>query len=347
MQHLIRLHTAALELTLACPCRCLACGSDAGSPRPAELGTGELSALIRDLAALGLRRLTFSGGEPLLRPDWPELAAAAHAHGLAPDMITSGIGLDAACAARIRSAGLISVTVSIDGTKDVHDRLRGVAGGYEQALEALRFLDEAGVRAGVTTQVNTLTLPELETLAPEIQAAGAIGWQLQLTMPSGRGAAVKDLVLPPEKMPLVHETIRRLQRRRGLRPFITDSIGYLTSDDPVLRTPARIPERCWLGCFAGLRVMGITSSGGVKGCLSLPDSFIEGNVREESLGKIWGDPRRFAYNRLFKTENLGGACSGCTYAKICRGGCTAIAVAVHGRPGVSSHCLRLAAAAPG
>ena len=343
MRHLIKLRTAALELTLACPCRCLACGSNAGSPRPAELDTGEMIAIIRDLAALGCARLTFSGGEPLLRPDWPELAAAACELGIAPDMITSGIGLDAACAARIRRAGLISVTVSIDGTKDVHDRLRGASGGYERALEALRFLDEAGVRAGVTTQVNTLTLPTLEALAPEIQAAGAVGWQLQLTMPSGRGAAVRELVMPPGMMPLVHEAICRLQTRRGLRPFITDNIGYLTSDDPVLRTPARIPERCWLGCFAGIRVAGITSSGGVKGCLSLPDSFIEGNVREEPLKKIWGDPHRFAYNRLFNPDALAGACSGCTYAKICRGGCTAIAVAVHGKPGVSSHCLRLAA----
>jgi radical SAM protein with 4Fe4S-binding SPASM domain len=342
MPHLIRLGTAALELTLACPCRCLACGSNAGSPRTGELTFDEMIALVRDLAALGCRRLTFSGGEPLMRPDWPEIAAAANESGIAPDMITSGIGLDAACAAKIRHAGLISVTVSVDGTKEIHDRLRGVEGGYEQALDALRFLDEAGVRAGVTTQVNAWTLPVLDTLAAEIQQAGAIGWQLQLTMPSGRGAGATDLVLPPGKMSLVHETIRRLQKRRGLRPFITDNIGYLTSDDPVLRTPARTAERCWMGCFAGLRVLGITSSGDVKGCLSLPDSFIEGNVRDEPLEKIWSDPRRFAYNRLFSPESLGGACIGCAYAKICRGGCTAMAVAVHGRPGISTHCLRLA-----
>ena len=129
--------------------------------------------------------------------------------------------------------------------------------------------------------------------------------------------------------------------RRGLRPFVTDNIGWMTADDPALRTQQRGPERCWLGCFAGLRSVGITSDGGVKGGLALPDAYIEANVRERALAEIWRDPARFAWNRGFDRTGLGGACAECRFGAVCRGGCTSLAVAVHGKPGIATHCLRL------
>ena len=99
--------------------------------------------------------------------------------------------------------------------------------------------------------------------------------------------------------------------------------------------------RPWLGCRAGLDALGITSDGRVKGCLALPDACAEGNLREESLAAMWKDPDRFAYNRRYTPEQLGGKCADCEQAPLCRGGCTATAYAVHERPGKSVHCFRL------
>ena len=341
MKHLIKLFTAGLETTLACPCRCETCGSSAGRPRDDELGTSEWMSVIADLAALGCQRVTLMGGEPLSRHDWPDLAHKAVASGMDTDLITSGLDVDVDTAALLNDIGLASVTVSVDGTREVHDAQRKVPGCFDQALRAIRLLDMAGLRVGVTSQVNSETLPTLEALAPLLQDSGAIGWQLQLTLPSGRAEHRSDLVVEPDLVPGVHDVVRRLVGRRGLRPFITDNIGYLTRDDPVLRTPPNAPIRVWLGCFAGLRTVGITSDGGVKGCLALPDSCIEGSVREEPLARIWNDPDRFSYNRSYDPSRLSGACADCVYAKVCRGGCTATAMTVHGRQGVSTHCFRL------
>ncbi len=339
MQHLIRLHTAGLELTLACPCRCETCGSSAGRRRPDELSTDEWKRTIHDLAELGCRRVTFLGGEPLLRNDWPELAEAVVACGMIPDMITSGLGLDQDVVDEMVRVGVITVTVSVDGTRDVHDEQRRVPGCFDQALEAMGRLDRAGLQVGVTTQLNQKSLPTLAALAPQLQKAGAAGWQVQLTMPTGR--ANSDVVLPPEALPDVFASLRQLVRRRGLRPFITDNVGYLTADDPLLRTPQGIPPRCWLGCFAGLRNVGIASDGSVRGCLALPYEMKEGNVRDEPLAVIWADMSRFRYNRCFDPSDLSGACAECVHGEVCRGGCTAMAVATHGRPGISQHCQRL------
>lgn len=341
MKHLIKLFSAGLETTLACPCRCETCGSTAGKPRPDELATDEWTGVIRALASLGCRRLTLMGGEPLARPDWPDLARAAVDRGLEVDLITSGIGVDAATARLVYDLGLVSVTVSVDGTREVHDGQRKVPGCFDQALEAIRLLDEAGMRVGVTSQVNRPNISTLEPLAPLLQEAGAIAWQLQLTIPSGRAGDHPELCLEPDHMSELHAMLGRLLKRSGLRPFITDNIGYLTSDDPVLRTPPGMPVRCWLGCFAGLRAIGITSDGGVKGCLALPETCVEGNVREEPLDTIWNDLERFSYNRSYDPASLGGECAGCVFARVCRGGCTATAMTVHGKPGTSTHCFRL------
>lgn len=329
----------ALELTLACPCRCVTCGSAAGIARKHELSTREWLTVISDLATLGCKRVTLMGGEPLCREDWPILAEAAAEAGMLVDMVTSGLGVNQAVAARMRKTPLASVTVSVDGTAAVHDGQRGVPGLYGQALAAIRWLDQAGFKVGVTTQLNPETLPTIETLAEELQTAGAMGWQLQLTMPTGRAANRPHVMMTPATMARLYRSLQRLAARHGLRPHITDNIGYCTEDDSALRTMQGGFPTAWRGCLAGLLVAGVMSDGSVKGCLALPDTCIEGNVRRERLPDIWNDPHRFAYNRRDEPARLSGACANCPNGTVCRGGCTAVALTMHGHPGENSLCF--------
>ena len=64
------------ELTLACDMRCRHCGSFAGRPRERELDTEEALSVAQQLADMRCERLTLSGGEPTLRPDWDRIAQA-------------------------------------------------------------------------------------------------------------------------------------------------------------------------------------------------------------------------------------------------------------------------------
>jgi radical SAM protein with 4Fe4S-binding SPASM domain len=85
----------------------------------------------------------------------------------------------------------------------------------------------------------------------------------------------------------------------------------------------------------------VTSDGRVKGCLALPDQCSESNVREESLAAIWNDPHRFRYNREYTPGQLSGPCAHCEQAMRSRGGCSATATTIHGRPNTSFLCFRL------
>jgi len=340
MMHLKKLFSVAFELTTACPCRCDTCGSDAGAKRKDELSTAEWLDLVRTVAELGAERLCLLGGEPFLHQGWQNIARLGTKLGLDVDLISCGIGITDQVIADAKESGLLWITISIDGTEDVHNCSRQVRNGYRESLDAIRRLDAAGMKVGVTTQLNQHTLPTLQALAPELEAAGAIGWQVQLTILNGRAKVLPGLTLSREDMPDVFAKIRSLTKRRGLRPYITDNLGYMTPDDPTLRTPPMCPERCWCGCFAGLRALGIQSNGNVKGCLSLPDSMVDGNVRTEPLAQIWADPERFRYNRAFESASLSEDCRACTLANVCRGGCTSASVAATGKPNQGTFCVR-------
>ena len=113
-----------------------------------------------------------------------------------------------------------------------------------------------------------------------------------------------------------------------------DCIGYYSVLSP------RLEMKSWQGCQAGIKVIGIESDGGIKGCLSLHgDDYIEGKIREESLKSIWENKNNFKYNRRFTLDMLQGICKGCKYGAICRGGCSEKSLSFTGTPHGSPFCL--------
>jgi radical SAM protein with 4Fe4S-binding SPASM domain len=329
------------ELTLACNARCIHCGSDAGKPRARELDTDEALALVGELSTLGCQSITFSGGEPLLRSDWPVLAAAIRASGIRLEMITNGL-LAAEQADIIASSGFWAITVSVDGPEAVHDHLRGGEGCLAETLRGVKALRERGIRIGAVTQINQRNLDRLGDTLDVLVQHGFSGWQLQLTLPHGRARhrVQDDFCLRPDQLPALEHTLVALQTRAPFFVQAADSIGYMSRHEPRLRTGRSLWERCWRGCAAGLEVVGITSDGTVRGCLSLPTGVAdEGNLRTRSLVDLWDAPRAFSYNRAFTPETLGPGCHACAFGELCRGGCQSLAWATTGRFHENAHCI--------
>jgi len=97
-----------------------------------------------------------------------------------------------------------------------------------------------------------------------------------------------------------------------------------------------VPGQVWAGCNAGRSVLGIRSDGGVKGCLSLPDTFVAGSLREHRLAELWeGD----TFASLRQPATRYGFCADCLHGEWCEGGCTDLAVTYSGRRGDNPMCL--------
>src|SRR5580704_11059162 len=171
------------ELTLACNLRCQHCGSRAGVARRDELSTAECLDVIRQLADLGTREVSLIGGEAYLRRDWLVIVKAIADAGMHCGMQTGGRALTEEKIRQAVAAGLRTLGVSIDGPAWVHDRLRGVPGSYERALEAVRAAVRVGLTPGVNTQINALSQPYLRDVFDTIVANGAKFWQVQITVP--------------------------------------------------------------------------------------------------------------------------------------------------------------------
>src|SRR3954468_12046904 len=115
------------ELTYRCPLHCPYCSNPvAYSTGVEDLKTEEWVRVLNQAAEIGVVHALFSGGEPLLRQDLPELVAAARQAGLYTNLITSGVGLTLESATRLKEAGLDSIQISFQSDEpELADAIAG------------------------------------------------------------------------------------------------------------------------------------------------------------------------------------------------------------------------------
>src|SRR4051794_28284438 len=164
-------------------------------PRPDELTTEEALDLIDRLAGLGTREVSLIGGEAYLRKDWIELIRRCRSHDMRTAVQTGARNLTDRRLDQAVEAGLQGLGVSIDGLPDLHDRLRGVPGSYDEAIGALRRAKERGLAVSVNTQIGPETPAHLPALMDRLIEAGATHWQIQLTVAMGNAVDNPELLL--------------------------------------------------------------------------------------------------------------------------------------------------------
>jgi radical SAM protein with 4Fe4S-binding SPASM domain len=334
------------ELTLACNLRCITCEVDAGESARDELSTEEALRVATELAVSGCEKVCLTGGEPLLREDWPVIAHRLAQLGLEVTLITNGVLVDRGMIGRVREAGITGLSVSLDGNQAVHDAIRiphhhSTDSSYESARSAIRLAREAQLKTAVITQIHRYNLGDLQRMYRELVSWGVRAWQVQLSMPLGRMPkhAMDYLVLPAQLVEL-ERTLAHLVEDGRLTLAVGDNIGYFGRHEPVLRGAVRRTQSFWLGCPAGCRVVSIGANGDVKGCPSHPRKLVAGNLRVMPFSEIWADRQRFSYNTAWDESLLEGRCRQCPYRRLCRAGCTTMALATSGSIYQNPYCLQ-------
>jgi radical SAM protein with 4Fe4S-binding SPASM domain len=336
------------EITDACNLRCIHCWADRGRAAPDELSTEEALGVADMVAAAGCRRVYLTGGEPLVRSDWPAIADRLRQRAVDVTVITNGIRVNDAALATMREVGVTGLSVSVDGSREVHDAIRigaprGIGSVYDCALRALELGKRAGLRLTAITQVHRRNLGQLDAMGELFAGLGVDVWQIQLCMPLGRLNRYRGkYLLEPGQLPELETTLGRLVDQQRLSITVGDNIGYYGRLEPKLRSSDRPTARVWTGCLAGCRVVALCANGDVKGCPSHPREFAVGNVRETPFAALWADPGRFPYNTAFDEDLLEGGCAACPYRRVCRAGCTSMAYSVTGTIYDNPFCLQRA-----
>jgi radical SAM protein with 4Fe4S-binding SPASM domain len=290
---------------------------------------------------MGTREVTLIGGEAYLRRDWLKIIREIRDQGMDCTMQSGGLNLTEARIKSAVDAGLQALGISVDGLREVHDKLRGVKGSFDAAFKALKAVQKFGISSSVNTQISSLVIPQLRELMELFIDAGAKSWQVQLTVAMGRAADHPELLLQPyellELMPLLAELYQE-GADRGFLLLPGNNIGYFGPYESLWRGSG--DDRIhWTSCNAGQNTLGIEADGTIKGCPSLPTSpYAGGNIRDRNLKEIWWKTDELSLNRARTTAELWGFCGSCYYADVCKAGCTWTTHVLFGRAGNNPYC---------
>lgn len=323
------------EITFACNMRCLHCGTAAGKRRPDELTTQESLDLIDELVRLRSMNITLSGGEPLLRRDWQILAERVKSHGLQCCIITNGYAVDKGVVEDFERLKVDKIGISFDGTEKTHNYIRQRPDSWEKVYNAMTMMSENGnVPFSAISQISNINLDEMDDIKQYLVDVGCKSWRIQMTTSTGRMAEHSNLVMSMDNFPRFIDKIIEIKEEGKIKVFVGENIGFYGNKG--FRLYDDMP---YFGCYAGMRVLGIESNGDIKGCLSMPEDWVEGNIRDSSMTEIWNNPDGFAYNRKFTRETAEGACHDCKYLPICRGGCATTSKGATGSRANNPYCI--------
>lgn len=335
------------ETTRACPLVCKHCRASAVTqPLPGELTTDEARRFLDDLREFGHPPpiLVLTGGDVLCRADLFDLLDYVRELGI-PATLAPAVSdnLTERTLRQFVEAGIRTISISLDGERSAHERIRGVAGHWERTCDAIR----SAVRCGLRVQVNTCVLrdnvADLPSVFARIVELGAVAWEVFFLIRTGRGAAVEDLT-PEECEAVAHflydVSCRGLVVRTVEAPFFRrvvkerEAMGapppsplyyVLASELEALAGPAGGCLAQTAGTRDGYGIAFVAHDGTIApgGFLPIPC----GNVRTESLPRVYHEHTLFLALRA--PERFGGRCGVCEYRDVC-GGSRARAFERHG-----------------
>lgn len=334
------------NMTRRCNLRCVHCYAQAKDIEfENELSTEEGKNLIDDLAIFGSPVILFSGGEPTLRKDLPELAAYAREKGMRAVISTNGTLIDRDLAKRLKDVGLSYVGVSLDGIRETNDRFRGVKGAFDAALRGLHNCQEEGIKVGLRFTINKQNVKDIPAIFDLLEKEKIPRICFYHLVYAGRGSNMVNEDLSLEKSRQAVELITLKTKELHEKGFPAEVLTVDNHcDGPYLylkllkENPGRAAE-----VFKLLSMNQGNSSGIGIGCVSWDGSvhadqfwrhYSFGNVRERPFSEIWNDLSDELMaglkNRKLLIKSHGDCCARCKWFDICNGNFRVRAEAVYG-----------------
>ena len=305
------------DITSRCNLRCRHCYIEAGR-RIEEPSTEEALSIMDQLKEAKVFSLSFSGGEPLLRDDLYELLQYA-VKSFRVNVASNGLLIDEDTAEKLKSSGISSVQLSMDGLEEAHDYLRGKKGAFNSLTETTEILRKVGLPFGVTSVIYKKNYHQVREMISYAENLGAFAIRFYRLIYTGRGEDISSLdITTPE----YKDVLKEIYNYRGKIYAVADeAFGFLLH--------GRETPHQWVGCQAGRTVAGIKANQQVVPCPMFEDPvFYCGKVPDEPFTDIW--EKSPVLTRFRNLDTIHGKCHHCPHLYQCGGGCRAAVYAKTG-----------------
>ena len=318
--------------TQACNLHCVHCYASAtAGPAKGELTRDEGYALLDDLKAFNAPAVLFSGGEPLMRPEILDFIAHAQKLGLSSTLSTNGLLIDDLMADKLAAMGLKYAGISLDGSNDRHDKLRGMKGAFKATLEAIDRCNVRGIKVGLRFTVHALNEQDLEEMFDTCLEHGVQRLCVYHLAYAGRGGKMQAADLSGSQTRAIVDRIfeRTIRCHEEGLPLEVLTVGNhtdaayilmsLEKSDPARAAVVRARLEGTGGNRSGCNIAAVDPVGNVH-YDQFSWHYTCGNVREQPFSKIWSDATdpRLAILRDRITD-LPTRCQECRFVSVCMG----------------------------
>jgi MoaA/NifB/PqqE/SkfB family radical SAM enzyme len=264
---------AILEVTGKCNLNCVHCYRPE-TKKTEELSFNVVKSLISEFKDMGVIGILYLGGEPFLHKDLSKMLEESKRAGLKNEIITNGYKISDTTIEECNSL-IDGLHVSIDGRRDVHNRIRGASDSFDYALNTLGKFSIKGTYTTVLMTLNKLNYTDVEDVYAAVSEQGAKEIFIKRMLSTGKGREISDLCLKQCDMADLENRTKAMQNDKTKIKF-----------GGVCNKPAG--EYTFFGCPGGRTQIIIDCDGAAYRCLyqKEPHKSI-GNIYDISVSDIW------------------------------------------------------------
>ena len=311
------------QITNRCNARCKMCNIWKKGRREEELTLKEIEKLSSDPIFRKLRLINITGGEPFIREDLKDIAVliASRATNLREisfatnGFLTEKITKDISYILKNTDRQLrISVSISIDGFEELHEEIRGVKGIFQKAVNTIKELQDLNnqrIGLHIRTTVSPYNVKHIDKIYSTLKnITEDVAFNLSIISPNYY-ANVEDasaLQLSEDEKKHIIEFCKQLMLKEPKRAYFLDTMIEICRSG-----------RRKMPCTGGYAMLYIAPNGDIFPCNIVPGSFLMGNIRKESLSKVWFSGRSKDIRKKLSDYDYCKRCEdNCDYATIVR-----------------------------
>ncbi len=314
-----------IELTHRCDLNCIHCSSDASSSNALEISKRDCLRILSEAISMGVKQVTFSGGEPLLWTGLEDAIKLAKKGELKVTIYTTGNVDDISNKLKgLSKYGLKKCVFSIFGkSANLHENVTRVPGSFDKTIKAIEIAIETGIRTEFHFVPLSNNYYELEDIAMLGSQLGISCISVLRFVPQGRGQLLKKRVLNKLQNLELKRIIERL-RKKGIEIRTGSPYNFLTLN--VQPECASGIDRLIIG--PDLRIYPCDAFKQIK-AEEVVGTLVSSSLVNTSLLECWENSPFLKEVRKYLTTPFFEKCYSCKALEKCLSGCLAQKVLIN------------------